>query len=185
MSITLVGVFDEYSDAQKACEKLEQAGIEKHLVKLTGEQTRPEVSSDLDSKSSDEKPGAISRFFSDLFGSDDSDNASHYSEAVRRGNAVVTVQVVDDAREEEIRDILDDCGAVDVNERVEAWKTTGYTPTAGRTSGAQQEFSDGSGDSRMSRAGSGIGAMPSSYPGTERRFNRNPTFSGTERRALM
>ena len=131
MSITVVGVFDSFSDAQKACNELEKAGLDKQSMKLTGDQANTNTAKSKDETNSDDKPGAISRFFSDLFGSGDSENASHYSEAVRRGNAVLTVQLADEARLDEISDILDDCGAVDVDQRVESWKASGYAPVVG------------------------------------------------------
>ena len=74
-----------------------------------------------------EKQGAISRFFADLFGSGEGD-AAHYSEAVRRGNAVLSVTLANEARADEISELLEECGAVDVDERAEQWKASGYVP---------------------------------------------------------
>ena len=47
---------------------------------------------------------------------------------MRRGNCVVAVKVADESRIEEVSDILEECGAVDVNERMQEWEATGYVP---------------------------------------------------------
>ena len=78
-------------------------------------------------------------FFARLFGlGDDDDSSSHYGEAVRRGNAVVSVSLGDDSRADEICELLERCGAADVDERVEQWKADGYAPMA-RPGGAGGE----------------------------------------------
>lgn len=126
MSVTLVGVFEEYNQAEAAQRKLEEAGIGRQTMQLTRGQTGADAGADR--TDSDEKPGAISRFFSNLFGSGDSHDAAHYSEAVRRGNPVLTVDLADEKRIDEVSRIMEGCGAVDVDERVEQWKSTGYSP---------------------------------------------------------
>lgn len=132
MSSTLVAVFDEYSEAQDACSKLQSAGIDKRSIQLNGSDSSnaEPVSARTDP---DEKPGAISRFFSDLFGTDDdTPYASNYSEAMRRGHTVVTVSVEDESRVDEISDLLDDCGAVDVDERSQQWQGAAGIPATGK-----------------------------------------------------
>ena len=69
----------------------------------------------------------VENFFSDLFGNSDSESAGHYSEAVRRGGAVVTVTVDDDTHSDTVRSMLASVGAVNIEERVAAWRDTGYT----------------------------------------------------------
>lgn len=134
MSITLVGVFDEYSQAQTACRKLEQWGIDKNAIQVSGGEPDASMPPARSSDEPPEKQGAISRFFSELFGDSEKEDAANYSEAVRRGSSVVTVNITDEDRVDEISDILEDCGAVDVDERVQDWKASGYTPAA--TAGA-------------------------------------------------
>jgi stress response protein YsnF len=69
---------------------------------------------------------SVGHFFRNLFGSDDSDYASHYSEAVRRGSAVLTVDAEDDSRIDSARAILANAGAVDIDRRAESWRQQGY-----------------------------------------------------------
>ena len=54
------------------------------------------------------------------------ETAEYYAEAVRRGSALVTVQV-EDGRAHAARDILEDAGAVDIDSRVENWRDEGWT----------------------------------------------------------
>ena len=175
MSITLVGVFDKSSEAQEACKRLQDAGVDRQSMQLSGGQGsgNPSDRSDRADVHDDDQPGAISRFFSKLFGSDDSDEASHYSEATRRGHTVLTVTAAEH-RSEEISEILEDCGAVDVDERVQQWKADGYTP-APRVGSALGQGEEGAG-MRSSMPG---------YTGPERRYNRGLAFSGADRRAGM
>jgi hypothetical protein len=68
-------------------------------------------------------------------------DAQAYAESVRRGGAVVTVRT-DEARAATAEDILDRHDAVDIEERVAAWKRsgwTGYDPDAPEWSAAQIE----------------------------------------------
>lgn len=126
MSTTLVGVFDAYDEAQEASRKLEDAGIGRQSIRVESGSTTTAAAPAEDRRG----------FFAKLFGlGDDDENVGHYSEAVRRGNAVVTVSLDDETRIGEVTDILEDCGAADVDERVEQWKASGYTPTpmAGRS----------------------------------------------------
>ena len=120
MSTTLVAVFDEYGLAQDAFRKLQEAGINSSSIQLNGAASQSHAS-DLTSGShsldSDDRPGAISRFFSDMFGMDDGNTGKKYLDAAQRGNTVLTVDVADEDRIEAISDILDDCGAIDVDER--------------------------------------------------------------------
>ena len=68
----------------------------------------------------------VGRFFGDLFGSDDTGQAGHYSEAVRRGSSVLTVTLMDDSRVEQARAALAAAGAVDIDKRTESWRQEGY-----------------------------------------------------------
>ena len=126
MSSTLVAVFDDYSEAQEACRKLQAVGIDKQSIQLNGADSTAEQMSPRNDP--DDEPGAISRFFSSIFGTDNDNDASKYTEAASRGNTILTVAVADESRVEEISDMLDDCGAVDVDERAQQWQASGAVP---------------------------------------------------------
>ncbi|MBV0881564.1 YsnF/AvaK domain-containing protein [Noviherbaspirillum sp. L7-7A] len=69
----------------------------------------------------------VENFFSNLFGGSNSDDAGHYTEAVRRGGAVVTVTVEDETKVDAARSALASVGAVNIEEHMAAWRNTGYT----------------------------------------------------------
>lgn len=122
MSTTLVGMFDSEAQARQACERLRSAGIGEQSMRIENQPV--DTGSTVESH---EKRG----FFARLFGiGDDDETSTHYDEALRRGHAMLTVTLHGEERIEEISDILEDCGAVDVDERVQEWKASGYTPAS-------------------------------------------------------
>ncbi len=72
---------------------------------------------------------SIGRFFSNLF-SDDHQEADRYTHVASQSNSIVTVHADSHERAEQAAEILDRCGAVDVNERSEQ---VGYNTTANQT----------------------------------------------------
>jgi uncharacterized protein (TIGR02271 family) len=130
MSITLAGVFDSDTEARAACNRLEAAGIDRRMIQVTAN------SNSGSSEDIEDRRG----FFQKLFGiGDDDDSSYHYSEAVRRGNSVVTVELANESRIDEVCRILEDAGAVDVDERVEDWRASGYAPPVGGEATAARE----------------------------------------------
>jgi uncharacterized protein (TIGR02271 family) len=121
MTTTLVGMFDKLDEAQEARRKLLQEGLSDSMVKLTS--TNSAATHPLPMEAGEHRG-----FFARLFGLDEPDEYSgHYAEAVRRGSSVVTVQLADGRSADRVRRILEDCGAIDVDQRVEQWKAGGYT----------------------------------------------------------
>ena len=120
--------------------------------------------------SSDDDTGvmaSIRHFFADLFGDDD--NTGTYSEAVRRGRVVVTVEA-DEDRLDEARECLTRCGAIDIDEQVSQWRSEGWT-------GYDE---DGIGVARQQRVGSeGIESRTSG----ENRMSGEGRTEGTRGRA--
>ncbi|MEO7802050.1 MAG: YsnF/AvaK domain-containing protein [Ginsengibacter sp.] len=82
----------------------------------------------------------VSHFFKNLFGGDD-DQADRYSTVANRAGAIVTVHAQTESEAEEAADILDDAGAVDVDERSAQY---GYT---GGSNSSSSDFKTDSDDS--------------------------------------
>ena len=122
----LAGVFDDYDDAEKAREQLAEAGFGREAIQITPERSSW-GSGDATWGGRAEHAGGLRGFFASLFGSDDDESHGHYSEAVRRGSVVLTVNVQNESQIARATEILEDCGAIDVDERVEHWKASGYT----------------------------------------------------------
>lgn len=135
MSTTLVGVFDNPQQANKACRALGAAGIDRSAIRMSSD----ELAADTD--------------------------AATYFEAAQRGHVVMTVHLVDGDRANEISDLLEDCGAIDVD-------------ADGRDDVRRGELTlHDLATARQRRGPFDIG-----YGGVERR-SRAETFSGADRRA--
>jgi stress response protein YsnF len=132
---TVVGVFDNSAEADRAVNDLVAAGIARVQIQVTSNERATATSEAVGGASREsEHEGLgdrISHFFGRLFGKDDEPNeATYYSEAVRRGSAVVTVTADSEQEADEAADILDDCGAVDINERAQEWRQSGWAGSA-------------------------------------------------------
>jgi hypothetical protein len=58
------------------------------------------------------------------------DLAEFYAEGVKRGGALVTVHGVEQKREVEAKKILDQCGAIEVEQLADEFRATGWSPRA-------------------------------------------------------
>lgn len=152
-SLTVVGVFDNATEAQQAVEALVSDGFSRSSVDLSTTQSGSSMSTTGSSSSmtggnivpdrhqntsgtmaeevvDDTKDvgSSIGNFFSSLFGGDD--DADRYSRVAER-SSIVTVHAQSDDEARRAADILDDNGAVDVNERDAQYSGTGMTTGAG------------------------------------------------------
>ena len=133
MRQTVVGVFDRYEEARKAADMLQSSGIPATDVHVTAASETSEYGTSTTARAEhDEDQGLMARvrsFFAEVFGSGDDDHADvhQYAEHVRRGGAVVKVDVEDESRIDDVRDSLQSCGAVDIDERVAEWRQSGWT----------------------------------------------------------
>ena len=118
---TVIGVFDDYSTAERVARDLTNAGIPRESIEvksnfMTGAAGR--------SMSEESHEGGISGFFHRLFGGHDEEHG-HYAEAVRRGNAVVAVTAPREQLDQAVR-IMNSAGAIDIDRHVAAYRETGY-----------------------------------------------------------
>jgi len=119
---TVIGVFDDYSTAERVARDLTNAGIPRESIEvksnfMTGAAGRSTTEEE-------HHEGGISGFFHRLFGSDDEEHG-HYAEAVRRGSAVVCVTAPREQLDQAV-EIMNSAGAVDIDRRVAAYRETGY-----------------------------------------------------------
>jgi uncharacterized protein (TIGR02271 family) len=147
MQHTLIAVFDNRADADRARDELLASGFSREDVRLsnsdptgTSDTVSGATSTSATAQRQDEGFGAsIKHFFSDIFGTDSSEHAQRYSEAVTRGHHVLTVTAADEPEVERAADIVERHGPVDIDEKSAEW--------AGGASMAQPE------SMRMSGAG--------------------------------
>ncbi|BAN26487.1 YsnF/AvaK domain-containing protein [Caballeronia insecticola] len=139
MSQVIVGVFDSFQEAETAVSRLVDGGLNRTDMEVHASEQADGVSdpaladagtSTASTASTDQVGvfGKIEHFFSNMFGADDRpEEVGHYQEAVRRGGALLTVTVIDEAHVGMVRSTMHEAGAVDVDERAAQWTSDGYT----------------------------------------------------------
>jgi uncharacterized protein (TIGR02271 family) len=132
---TVISAFDDRQTAQRAVDHLTEAGFSRSDVHLEERPGRGDAGSttttttDIAGNENEDRGmlASIGHFFGSLFGDDDAEHAGQYSEAVRRGSSVVVVDARDEDQAERARDIMERLGAINMDERVEQWRSTGWT----------------------------------------------------------
>ena len=140
MALTVIGIFDHATEAQQAVEQLVSNGFSRGSIDLSANNGTTAGSSasgalipDRHSNTSGTRTeeivddtkdvgSGIGSFFSSLFGDGD-DDRNKYTQVADQGS-VVTVHATTDDEAERAADILDDAGAVDVNERAAQYGNT-------------------------------------------------------------
>lgn len=151
MQHTLIAVFDNRADADRAQDDLLLAGFKRDSVKistsdptgttdsLTGSSGTATGSSASETEQHHEGLGAsIKHFFADIFGTDNSEHAQRYSDAVTRGHHVLTVVTDSEPEVERAADVVERHGPVDIDEKHAQWTGAGQIshPETVRASGA-------------------------------------------------
>jgi len=127
MDNTVVGVYDSYSQAQSAMNELIASGFARKDVQLNPEEETASTSTGSHVRTEGDS-GGIGGFFRSLFGMDD--DAVHrdtYSEAVRRGSTVLTVDADNDEQRDRAIDIMNRYDPVDIDERSTHWRSQGWS----------------------------------------------------------
>jgi hypothetical protein len=116
MTKTVIGIFDSANEAQKAVQQLGQMGFTREQIDISTQGNRDYNSLENTSDNNHDHDGFgqhISRFFSSLFDSDE--ETTKYSTVAKQG-VVVAVQAESDTEAESAADIMDEEGAVNVDE---------------------------------------------------------------------
>jgi len=131
MNQTVIGLFNKSSDAQQAMDRLISNGFTRDDVDISvSSVSSSNTNFNLDNDADDDRhESGVARFFRNLFGDDD-DDAGRYSRAANSGKTIVTVHAQSRDQAERAADILDDCGAVDVDDDANEsdYSTTGAAP---------------------------------------------------------
>ncbi len=131
MSTTLVGIYDDFAQAQQAVQQLSSAGIKQGDISIARNDGGKGYTTYGGRNSTDYTTGTsigngIANFFDGIFGTDlNDDERGVYSEAVRRGSVIVTVDA-DDNMVDRASDILNKGGAVDAGRRTAQYRASGY-----------------------------------------------------------
>lgn len=145
MAQTVVGVFDNSSDAQRAVDSLVSNGFMRDNIDLSAASatdmtgtasntTGTTTTGHSTNHDGDDFGDSVGRFFGNLFGSDDTRTTQSYSDVARQ-SSVVTVHTTTAEESEQAADILDEYGAVNIDERA-AQYATGTNETGAMATGA-------------------------------------------------
>ncbi len=128
MQHTLIAVFDNHNDAVNAQNELLSSGFSREDVRLSHGNEDPSIAASgtttTTTTDADNEPGigtSIKNFFSDIFGTDNSEHHARYSTAIERGSHVLTVNTDSEPEVERAADIVERYGPVDIDEQSEKW----------------------------------------------------------------
>jgi stress response protein YsnF len=123
-SRVLTGFFDNRTEADSAAERLRAADVPSSAIRITGAESGGTGAGAPEEKGFFE---SLSDFF---FPEED---RYTYEEGLRRGGYLVTV-TAEPGTEDRVLDILEDAGAVDLDEREASWRSEGWAGYTGSTS---------------------------------------------------
>ncbi|WP_431301050.1 YsnF/AvaK domain-containing protein [Tabrizicola sp. BL-A-41-H6] len=119
---TVSAFFDDRDEALDAVEQLRDLGIAETDIRLT---------SGAGTNGQDEENRGFFEMLGEWFFP--SDDREAYAEGLQRGGHLVTVSGVSDADYDDVVDILDNDGAVDMDERTARWRSEGWRGRDGIT----------------------------------------------------
>lgn len=130
MSQTVIGIFDNSTEAQQALQQLMSAGISQDRIDIStpGMSGSTTSGSTTSSYNDHDDNDSVGNFFRNLFGGDDEDNVRSYSEVGRRGN-IITVHAQSAQEAQSAAQILDQYGAIDIDERAQQYRSNTYSDT--------------------------------------------------------
>jgi uncharacterized protein (TIGR02271 family) len=123
MTQALVAVFEDRTEAQRAHDALLAEGFSNNNVRLASTEDMETASSTSGREAHDESFG---QKIASLFGFGKEDETDTYSEAVRRGNCVLSVDVANDEEAQRAADTLERHDPVDIDARTAQWRESGW-----------------------------------------------------------
>jgi uncharacterized protein (TIGR02271 family) len=126
MNHTVIGIFDNQSDANTAVEHLISSGLSQNNIDYCSKNAHNNATSAGESHST--SGNKMGNFFSSLF--DKEDDVRKYSDVASRG-CTVTVHASSSQEAHMAAQVLDQFGAVDVDERAQAYRSNNFEHTTG------------------------------------------------------
>jgi len=190
MQHTLVAVFDNHADAQSAMDELLASGFSRSDVNVSSADATGQTSSlsgdvpRIDETHEEGIGASIKHFFTGLFGSDNDEHVSRYSDVVSRGHHVLTVTTQSEPEVERAADVIERFGPIDIDERhdlqgsaaslgASAYQPQGSSLSGGSMAGASMQ----SGSSSMSQQSA---LPPGTQPGSLQGTPDNNLYFGTQ-----
>jgi hypothetical protein len=125
---TVIGIFENTSDAENAVERLVNSGYDRGLIDVARNESsgnsQPEsaAGTGIDDETRSDR---IANFFGALF--NDENETYKYSAIARDAAAVISVQANGERESARVIEILDECGAIDVEEKAKGYRFPGPT----------------------------------------------------------
>ena len=136
MANTVIAIFEQTDEAQLAQSQLLAYGILQSQVNIKTASYKSEDQEHPEDNHENDFMGSITAFFKDLFGNDHED-VHHYA-AAGRHRTILTVHTETSEEAEQVARILDDNGAININE------TSGSYFPENEKSSTQHQFADDS-----------------------------------------
>lgn len=170
MQHTLLAVFDNRGDADKAFDALVAGGFPRAQLRLTEGESGARANPD----GTDSGIGAgIRHFFSNIFGTDRSEHAQMYADAVTSGRHVLSLEADTEEEVERAAAVVEAFGPVDIDEHAHQW--TGPDRGVRQEGAAMSQQSGGGAMQGNLQGGAGQGAQQGTLQGTQQ--------GGSEQRA--
>ncbi|MDO1451270.1 YsnF/AvaK domain-containing protein [Rhodocytophaga aerolata] len=125
MSQTVIGIFDNPTDAQKAVSQLVSKGFLQNNIDISAQSSQERAAAFQDKEQDDDSIGG---FFKSLFGSDEQTSNKYAS--VARAHTLVTVHAQTKQEAQQAADVLDEYGALDIDERAAQYSSSGRAGSA-------------------------------------------------------
>ncbi|HEY0655544.1 MAG TPA: YsnF/AvaK domain-containing protein [Chryseosolibacter sp.] len=135
MAQTVIGIFDNRSNAEQAVERLVAQGYDRERIDLSMRSSERTYGS-TDGREDDSFGEKVSRFFNNLF---DSEDESQRYTTIARSGTVVTVHSDSSDMATRASEIMDECGAVDVDERSSSMDRS-FSSDGANASGSESVF---------------------------------------------
>lgn len=130
MATTIVGVFDDRSEAEQVRSQLLNLGLSSGDVHIQGADDGATTQTTTTTSSEGGSHHGVMGFFRSMFGMDNDEHtthAHHYAEAVRRGSYVVCATTQSDEIAERAALVMEQGGAVNIEHRAARWREQGWS----------------------------------------------------------
>lgn len=131
----ITALFDDHTAARRAIEHLVDAGFPRGAVGMVREQSGDRHAHYADGREEESIWDSLTRIFS-------TEDETTYSEGLRRGGYLVSAEVNSPEEERRAADILEDAGAVDIDERASSWRASGWESGASAATGTSERETD-------------------------------------------
>lgn len=134
MANSVIGIYDNYSHAKSALSALLESGFSRNDIRLNPEQDTLDARQSTllgNGQIADQEEGffgGIGKLFQSLFSDAAKNEHAHvYSEAVRRGSYLLTIDVDSDSERDRATEILNRFEPVDIDDRSAQWRSQGWS----------------------------------------------------------